>query len=549
MSAVRGESYSTGPDASPATDPPPGGVDSDSTTVFVLLAVVAVAIGLLLRLQLDRVGLWLDEAQSVAIAQRPGGSWGDLYDGLRADGHPPLYYALLHVWMGWFGTSLGALRALSAILGALAVAALGVMGHRLGGRPLAAVTVAVASVSPFLVRYGTEVRMYSLVTLLATGWWLAIRRSERRRPPTTGDLGLVALTVAALALTHYWSFFLFGAWLMGLIVRRDLGSGSTGRRLVIAHVVGGLAFVPWLPAFFHQLANTGTPWAQAPNPASILVTGAADLAGGREEGAALALMILLAMLAAIGFAGRRTGPNRFEIDLSGRAEIRPIAWLGIGPVLVATVVLTLTDTAFASRYLAIVAGFVMVLVGRGVLQLGPIAGPSILVVVVGLGSVGSWNAVNDVRSQGPQVADAIVGAREADPGPDVVVVCPDQLGPATVAALAATAADDGRSATSVADEPLALSYPRLDDAGRVDWVDYADRQGGAEPAAVADRLIERAAGAPIRLVWQDGYRTIESGCSTLRAILAERYAPARDLVIADPEVFEPMWLTSFDPAP
>ncbi len=550
MSAEPGESHSAEPPPTPVVRPQPDPAAADSTTTYAIVALVALVVGLFLRLQLDRVGLWLDEAQTVAIAQRPdgvGGSWHDLYDGLRADGHPPLYYGLLHLWMAWFGTGLGALRALSAVLGALAVVSLGAIGHRLGGRPLAAVSVAVASVSPFLVRYSTEVRMYSLVTLLAALWWLALDRARRNDPPATGDLALVAVAVAALALTHYWSFFLFGAWLLGLAARRDLGPGSAGRRLVFAHAIGGLAFVPWLPAFLFQLTNTGTPWSEAPNPASILVTGAADLAGGRDNGAALALMTLLVILALIGAAGLRTGAHRFEIDLRGRPETRPLAWLCTGPVVLAVVALTITDTAFASRYLAIVAGFVLVLVARGILQLGPVAGPAVLLAVIGLGSVGSWHAVDDPRSQGPQVAEAIVAARAdgtaAGSDRDLVVVCPDQLGPATVAALMAD------EQPSPSDGPVALSYPRLDDAARVDWVDYSARQLDADPAQVADRLIERAAGAPIRLVWQDGYRTIGSRCSALRAILAERFAPGQDLVVSDPDVFEPMWLTSFEPAP
>ena len=46
--------------------------------------------------------LWLDEAQSVAIAHLP---LPDLFDALEQDGSPPLYYLLLHVWTALFGTS------------------------------------------------------------------------------------------------------------------------------------------------------------------------------------------------------------------------------------------------------------------------------------------------------------------------------------------------------------------------------------------------------------------------------------------------------------
>src|SRR4051812_46234630 len=77
-----------------------------------------------------RPALWLDEAQSVGIARRsPAG----IVDGLRADGAPPLYYALLHVWMSIFGVGDYAVRSMSVLAAAAAVAVLAVVGRRLFG--------------------------------------------------------------------------------------------------------------------------------------------------------------------------------------------------------------------------------------------------------------------------------------------------------------------------------------------------------------------------------------------------------------------------------
>ena len=56
--------------------------------------------------------LWLDEALSANIAKLPV---GDLFEALKHDGHPPLYYLLLHYWMEVFGEGDVAVRALSGI--------------------------------------------------------------------------------------------------------------------------------------------------------------------------------------------------------------------------------------------------------------------------------------------------------------------------------------------------------------------------------------------------------------------------------------------------
>ena len=73
--------------------------------------------------------LWLDEAISVDIAQLgPGG----ILTALRQDGHPPLYYLLLHGWMEVLGDSAGSARALSAVFSIATIPLAWFAGMRLG---------------------------------------------------------------------------------------------------------------------------------------------------------------------------------------------------------------------------------------------------------------------------------------------------------------------------------------------------------------------------------------------------------------------------------
>src|SRR4051794_8641736 len=44
---------------------------------------------------------WIDEGLSVGIGNHP---LTDIPGLLRQDGSPPLYYMLVHIWTGWFGT-------------------------------------------------------------------------------------------------------------------------------------------------------------------------------------------------------------------------------------------------------------------------------------------------------------------------------------------------------------------------------------------------------------------------------------------------------------
>src|SRR5919199_3789206 len=90
--------------------------------------------------------LWLDEAQSVAIARRPP---AELLRMLRHDGSPPLYYLLLHAWMAAVGTGTFAVRALSSILSVATLPVTYVLGRRLVDRAYARDAVLLLAVIPF----------------------------------------------------------------------------------------------------------------------------------------------------------------------------------------------------------------------------------------------------------------------------------------------------------------------------------------------------------------------------------------------------------------
>src|SRR5690554_4518126 len=79
---------------------------------LLVLAVAAASVVGVVLFGVSSGELWLDEAQSVAIARLPT---GDLFDALRNDGAPPLYYLVLHAWIRVFGESTTAVRSLSGV--------------------------------------------------------------------------------------------------------------------------------------------------------------------------------------------------------------------------------------------------------------------------------------------------------------------------------------------------------------------------------------------------------------------------------------------------
>jgi hypothetical protein len=163
-------------------------------------------VGMVLRCWfIDKAPFWYDEGFSAILAQLSPSSM------LRAtigDVHPPLYYALLSLWsqlMGGYSPLI--LREFSAVLSILSMwQVMRLMsGYQLGRYPRLGV-MALVTLSPMLIYYGQEARMYSLLVFLVLEAWIQVLHKR---------WGAVAVVTALLMYTH--NYGLLYAACLGLI--------------------------------------------------------------------------------------------------------------------------------------------------------------------------------------------------------------------------------------------------------------------------------------------------------------------------------------------
>ncbi|MFN2226729.1 MAG: hypothetical protein ACK2UY_10485 [Anaerolineae bacterium] len=244
-----------------------------------ILLVILLAFGLRLY-ALDHQDIWGDEAFSIWLSSRP---LAEVVAG-GADTHPPLYPVLLFFWERLTGTSPLAVRLLSALVGTLLVPVVYVLAGRAvdaaGGRAVGAagrratgaagrdfalgtetvplLAALLAAVSPVLVYYAQETRMYGLVTLLAAAsvYW-ALRFLHQ---PRSGAVALACWAAGlAAAYTHYYAFFVIlaeNAVLLPVLWHRRQDSrrqailprgrrGELSRWLAVQAGIA-LAYLPWI---------------------------------------------------------------------------------------------------------------------------------------------------------------------------------------------------------------------------------------------------------------------------------------------------------------
>jgi mannosyltransferase len=474
--------------------------------------------------------LWLDEAQSVAIATQP--SLGGVLAALREDGAPPVYYLLLTAWTSVFGTSDVAVRALSGLASVAALPLVWALGRRLGGPATGAALLLLLATNPFAIRYATETRMYSLIVLLTAAGGLALLRVLDR--PGRGAQAVLALLTGLLLLTHYWALFLVAALGGGLLLRAWRGPRAQRPALVraiTAGLAGGLLFLPWLPVFLFQMQHTGAPWAAAVHPRDLAgIIGVWSMSGSFTG--SLLLLVMLALVV-LGVAGR-PGENRsVVVDLRGLEPGRTLAAL-VGATLLLAFLAGLSGGAFAGRYTSVVLvpGLLVMALGLRAFS-DPRLRRGVLAAAVVLGLAGGVEPAFAERTQAGDIAEQVLAA--AAPG-DVVAYCPDQLGP-SVSRLIPTEAGLRQ-----------VVYPTGGAPAPVDWVDYAERNRAADGEEFAQRLDALAGDSEVWLVWMTGYRTFGRGCTDLAEGLEELRPDAERVVEMDRRQGEPMQLVRFPAA-
>ncbi len=327
------------------------------TSRLALLAILVVASALRLWGASGRA-LWFDEAFCVRLAQF---DWSEIAARAALDNHPPLFFAILKVWVAVFGSSPLAMRGLEVLLGVATVGLVYALARRVfrttvtAGSPVLAATIAAGwvAVHPVHVLWTTQVRMYALAGLLATASALLLLRALEN--PTASRRWVAwTLTAIALAYTHYFGAFVVLA--QGLFAVVTVWRSTERRaglvRVVVSGLAIGLAFAPWLSVVVAQSGRIpGRWWVPHLSPARLLWTwsrtaglliddeaGTPPLAWGIVSGA---LGLALAVICG-GVAVQRD------------RGLRMLAWCTLLPVVAAAAVsVLLGENVVLSRYLIV----------------------------------------------------------------------------------------------------------------------------------------------------------------------------------------------------
>ncbi|MCS6803202.1 MAG: glycosyltransferase family 39 protein [Chloroflexota bacterium] len=224
--------------------------------VLALTVILLLAFGLRVY-RLDGQSLWADEGASVVMTYR---SPAAILEAAAGDIHPPLYYLALRGWAELAGRTEYALRFLSVLAGVAVVALTAVVGRLLLGPAAALLGTFFAAVSPLLIYYSQETRMYEQMALLGMAaiagsllWW---RRWDRGRPSALLPL-LLVLAFAGAVLTQFFGVTAMVGATLAFVALHPSPLRWWRRWLAWAAVQGGaiVLVIPWLLYASNQLRS------------------------------------------------------------------------------------------------------------------------------------------------------------------------------------------------------------------------------------------------------------------------------------------------------
>lgn len=199
--------------------------------------------------------IWFDESYSAYLSR---GSFGDIWHLTSMDVHPPFFYFALKIWSLIFGTSDFAMRFMSVFFGAISIVFIFQLVKRKFGIKSAIFATIAVGLSPMLIRYGQEMRMYTMVLAIVSAATyvldIALTKNEKKY------WVIYAILVSIGMWTHYFSALLWITELAIIIHHfggiKKLFKDKTSKNIVL--MTYGLAvalYIPWVPSFIKQICT------------------------------------------------------------------------------------------------------------------------------------------------------------------------------------------------------------------------------------------------------------------------------------------------------
>ncbi len=283
--------------------------------------------------------LRLDEAQSIWQTSH---SLRETLAIVAEDVHVPLYHIMLHYWMILFGTSEIAVRSMSLLFSVATIPIFYLLSREILPRGWSLVATTLIALSPFMLWYANEARMYTLLTFFAVlSQYFFIRILQGKQ-----GWGGYALTAIIGVYTHYFFFFTLAAQGLFYILNRGAFKKGSLKKFILVAFGAAAAISPWVYYFVQKGAASNTrPMLPLPSTVDFFNALAQFVFGFQTDAVNTIMLSMWPVLVIIMLVAVRK-------RLRFTRELNYILFAFLAPVLLAFAVSYAITPFFLSRYMA-----------------------------------------------------------------------------------------------------------------------------------------------------------------------------------------------------
>jgi uncharacterized membrane protein len=384
-----------------------------SKATWVLAAISLIGLGAR-AYALGRLSFWYDEVVTMRLA-RAGGPGALLELMFQIDAtRAPLHPILLSAWIALFGPSESAARGFSVACGIATIVLIYQIARTAFDRATGLWAAWLAAMSPVLVVYDREARMYAwLVMLTCLSWWLMLSLRDRW---TFAKAGLCVISLTALAYSHPLGVLMLLALLLAALAGLIRHSGTWPHWLAV-YGTTAILVLPWLPNYLDHPPE----YLSGRLPLKFLLGTPIGFIGGSS-------LVLLALTGIIAFGIVRRAlvkgsDGRRHLDYHGlMSPALLLVWLIVPPVALYAYSWLAAPIFGPARYTVYVAPAFLILVSAGLRQIpAPARYPlGLVLTVISLATLRP--AAYDLDLKADWRAFARDLAQETPAGPDESIV-------------------------------------------------------------------------------------------------------------------------------
>jgi mannosyltransferase len=185
-----------------------------------------------------------------------------LFEMLKTENNPPLFFVLLHFWIKVFGISALSVRFLPFLFSTLTAPVIFITGKRFFSVRSGILASLIFTFSNYHLAFSHEARVYplfALLTCLSMYSFFSLVQNPERKP----SLYLLILANVLLIYSHFFGFFVIGIQLLSCLIFQDIRKVT--KVCLQSQMITLFFYLPYFPIFFSRFfASSSGTWVPPP---------------------------------------------------------------------------------------------------------------------------------------------------------------------------------------------------------------------------------------------------------------------------------------------